>query len=421
METIGARVAGLWASYIALPGETQMFIAFILFLTLLFHLRFTIKTVNYAPTILTTTGIFATFVAIAVGLSSFDTADVQGSVPALLASLKTAFWASVFGVGGALTLKFRDYAVGTRRSRGDQAPRAEDATVADLVNQLQDIKEALIGREDTSLITQVKLSRQDANDRLDALKVAQVEALQKLSEMGSKALVEALRDVIRDFNQHITEQFGDNFRQLNDAVGKLVVWQQQYKEQVEAGTERLSRVATLMESTTANFEQIVERSTAFSSVAADLSKLLGTLADQQREIRDVSQGLSNLLIKASDSLPQVEKKVVEIADQLAKAVLENQKTFGSALTENSTAVRNFVLSAAQDLVKSNSDHSRQISEMVSKSKEQITALDAALSEELTKSLQSLGRQLAALSEKFVSDYAPLTEKLRRVVELARAN
>ena len=52
--------------------------------------------------------------------------------------------------------------------------------------------------------------RQDFNDRLDALKKAQDEALQKMSQMGSQALVEALRDVIRDFNARINEQFGEN-------------------------------------------------------------------------------------------------------------------------------------------------------------------------------------------------------------------
>jgi hypothetical protein len=76
------------------------------------------------------------------------------------------------------------------------------------------------------LITQIKLMRSDTNDRLDALKTAQLQALQELSRMGSQALVEALRDVIKDFNAKITEQFGDNFRALNAAVGQLLIWQE---------------------------------------------------------------------------------------------------------------------------------------------------------------------------------------------------
>jgi hypothetical protein len=58
------------------------------------------KTVEFGPTILTTTGIFLTFLGIAVGLKEFDVSSIQASVPALLGGLKTAFWASVAGVGG---------------------------------------------------------------------------------------------------------------------------------------------------------------------------------------------------------------------------------------------------------------------------------------------------------------------------------
>jgi hypothetical protein len=48
----------------------------------------------------------------------------------------------------------------------------------------------------------------------------------------------------------------------------------------------------------------------------------------------------------------------------------------------------------------------------------VKTLDTALQEELTKSLQTLGRQLSSLSEKFVNDYAPLTDRLREVVRQA---
>ncbi len=74
-----------------MPLHTSGFIVVILSLALLFHIRFTEKTVVAGPTILTTTGIFATFVGIAIGLSGFDVAHIQESVPALLSGLKTAF------------------------------------------------------------------------------------------------------------------------------------------------------------------------------------------------------------------------------------------------------------------------------------------------------------------------------------------
>ena len=50
-------------------------------------------------------------------------------------------------------------------------------------------------------------------------------------------MIEALENVIKDFNQKITEQFGENFKQLNEAVGALLDWQKEYKEQVSLLTQ----------------------------------------------------------------------------------------------------------------------------------------------------------------------------------------
>ena len=52
-------------------------------------------------------------------------------------------------------------------------------------------------------------------------------------------------------------------------------------------------------------------------------------------------------------------------------------------------------------------------------KKRAMPLDKALQKELNSSLESLGRQLAALSNRFVEDYLPLTEKLKEVVELSK--
>ncbi len=72
------------------------------------------------------------------------------------------------------------------------------------------------------------------------------------------------------------------------------------------------------------------------------------------------------------------------------------------------------------LSEAQSESNKQIVELIAKTKEQVTIFeDRALTEELTKSLESLGRQLAVLSEKFVEDYTPLTERLRDVVKRAK--
>lgn len=196
-----------------LPTETLIFVSIILCLGFIFHVKFTEKEAHNGPTILTTLGILGTFVGVSIALWNFNPADIQASVPTFLEGLKTAFFCSAIGIVFALTLKLREQFVGTNVA-SIESDSHRDATAGDIVAHLRKVTNALVGSEEGSLITQIKLSRQDSNDRLDALKAAQIEALAKLSELGSKALVEALRDVIRDFNQKLTEQFGENFKEL---------------------------------------------------------------------------------------------------------------------------------------------------------------------------------------------------------------
>ena len=401
----------------ALPQHTQLMLATIFVFWVLFNLFYSEKAVSFGPTILTTLGIFATFLGIALGLSEFDANNIQASVPALLGGLKTAFWASVAGVGGALLLKFRHQffdrrvAVGT----GDDG----EVTAADLAHLLSGIQTALVGNEETSLITQIKLMRSDTNDRLDALKAAQLQALQELSKMGSQALVEALRDVIKDFNAKITEQFGDNFKALNEAVGQLLIWQERYRLHVETSEASLESLVALMGKATNDYSSVVSNSQSFSSIARDLGELLKAISTQKIQLVDLSRSLAELLKEASGSLPAVESKIMELTAQLSRGVQDNQKSISTALSENAQQLKHTIESSHQGFIATNTEANKQVTELMTKTKEQISNLDAALTEELKKSLESLGRQLTALSERFVSDYGPLTEKLRRVVEMAK--
>ncbi len=308
----------------ALPIITQIFLGFVVLLTLYFHIKYDEKTLAYGPTMLTTIGSFATFLGIALGLADFDTSNVQASVPALLVGLKTAFWASVGGVGGALTIKFRHFFIGDKQDVAGSGADGE-ITASDLAKLLQGIHVALVGNDESTLVSQLKLSRQDSNDRLDAIKKAQQEALLKLSEMGSKALIQALQDVIKDFNEKLTEQFGENFKQLNEAVGKLLVWQEQYKTHIDVMTERQIEIVNSMKAASDHYQDLVNKAETFTKVSAGLSTLLTALETQKAQLIIALKALSDLLKTASGNLPEIENKVMELTGQLARSVEANQK------------------------------------------------------------------------------------------------
>jgi DNA anti-recombination protein RmuC len=404
-------------NFAALPLHTQLFVGVIALLTLFFHVRYNESAINHGPTILTTTGIFATFVGIAIGLANFDSGNIQASVPSLFGGLKTAFWGSIAGVGGALTLKFRQLLLGNPKSTVGTGTEGQ-VTALDLAKLLKSIQQALVGSDDSTLITQIKLARQENNDRLDALKKAQIEALEKLSELGSKQLIEALKDVIRDFNQKLTEQFGENFKQLNSAVEKLVVWQELYRQHIESVTENLVQITGSMYDSADHYKQLVGKADTFTKVSADLSGLLTGLETQRTQLASSMKMLGELIAAASAGLPQIENKILEFSAQMASAVTKSQADLNKALTDNAAHIRSSVEASGKSIEKLNADMARELAGMVAKTKENVLALETALTRELEHSLEGLGRQLAALSEKFVSDYGPLTDKLQRIVQIA---
>jgi ABC-type transporter Mla subunit MlaD len=157
----------------------------------------------------------------------------------------------------------------------------------------------------------------------------------------------------------------------------------------------------------------------FTKVAEDLSRLLTVLEAEKQQLRDVSQGLAKLLKEASGSLPAVEDKVIQLTTQLASSVTKNQELLATSLSDNVRQLTKALLENQQLVSGALTENAKQTSELVAKTKEQVAVLDAALSKEFQKSLEGLGRPLAALSEKFVADYSPLTDKLRRVLELSK--
>ncbi|MGM9869016.1 MAG: hypothetical protein ACI30R_05265 [Sodaliphilus sp.] len=60
--------------------------------------------IEQLPTVISTLGVLGTFIGITKGLLSFDTNDLDKSIPLLLEGLKTAFFTSLLGMLGSMTL-----------------------------------------------------------------------------------------------------------------------------------------------------------------------------------------------------------------------------------------------------------------------------------------------------------------------------
>jgi len=190
-----------------LNGLTQSAIVVITLIAIVFHVQWTRRNTALGPTFLTTLGIFFRFTGIAWGLLNFDASDVRYSIPRLLEGIRTSFWASVAGIFWALTIKAR-LAIWGDAKLAVTANNQQGATLNDVAEYLARLNSALAGKEDSTLLGQIKLLRSDSNYRLDRLNATFESYSENIAAANSRALVQALQTVVRDFNAQVNDQFG---------------------------------------------------------------------------------------------------------------------------------------------------------------------------------------------------------------------
>ena len=392
---------------------TVIICAIIASLGLYFQLRYSWRAIAQGPALLTMLGIGGTFFGIAVGLANFNANDIQGSIPHLLYGLKVSVWASFTGVLFAILLKLRS-ALTHERDADDENQFGDP-----IADQLLALHRAISGDDESTVVSQMKLARQDVNDRLDALRKSQDNFLERLAEMSSRQLVEALRDVIRDFNDKITEQFGDNFKELNAAVRELVVWQEQYRFQMDDLITIERKSAENLEVAVQQHKAALDSAGSLLTVAEGFRSILQSADAYKSSLRENTERLATLVTDLHHDVPAVRDEIVNLVKVVTNSVVRSESEvarIGAEISERfSDAAAAIQDELSGSLASANREVNENISKLIGATKEQTEALQVELEESLSKSLQSFGEQMTSLSSRFVDDYTPLTERLRALV------
>ena len=394
-----------------------------------------------APAYLTSLGIFFTFLGIFIALIAFDVNNINAAIPPLLSGLQVAFLSSVVGIGGSVLFRI------VRPMRQTEV-QADEVSAGELLNELvklnqgtSEVKDALVGEGDASLSTQFGKLRNDFRDFAE-----------KVSEDGSKALIEALEEVMRDFNAKINEQFGDNFKQLNEAVAALLEWQKEHKEQVEAlteifretqqGIDVVKNSIEMIESSTGKIpEQMIKVETAFEATDKRMEELhqgLGTLSDMRTKAEDALPHIESNILKMTEGLESsVNKHMTDVKD-----IFESQSKQSADMQNKFTGVVDSLNMAADDLLGSTQKTSEKIEGIINDFQTQqknlsqefqsmlrgsvediekvlnqsVTSLDQSMQDSLQRSLNMLGNNLTQISKAFVETYEPFAQRVEAIMK-----
>lgn len=380
-----------------------------------------IQGTNSIANTVVTLGVLGTFIGIFIGLMGFDVDDIEGSVPQLLEGLKTAFMTSIAGMIVSMLVKLFPQIYGIKVLETDI--KKDEANIETMISLLGKIEKSISGEGETTLVTQVQKLRSSNSDGLDELNSSFNEFAEKVVADSTQSLIDALADVMKDFNSKINEQFGDNFKQLNEAVGKILIWQREYSERIEQMTKQFSRTLDGVGESERTLNNLVKQASVYQNTSSRLLELLNNLNINI----DAIDGMAN---NAKSAFPTIQKQILELTENFSNAVKssvrENNRMFETQKTAIDSQINTMTISyqqlgnQQQKLVSElNSRIENLMKDNANRITEQLQSLDEELATELNKALTSLGTQLTSLSNKFVEDYTPLTNKLRELVEVAK--
>lgn len=290
--------------------------------------------VEYAPSFMTSMGLLGTFLGIFIGLLQFDTKHIDTSIEQLLGGLQTAFITSLIGMFFAIIFKIIQTTHLDRRSSDTDGAQPDDISPKEIYavlskqhTELAIIAKGIGGGDERSMVGQLQMLRTDLGDFRSGLAKRQAsfeEILWKqlsdfadmLSKSATQQVIEALKEVIVDFNAKLTDQFGENFKRLDESVKKLVDWQANYMLQLDQMTELYAEGVESIGATKVAVESIRVET---SRIPADMQILGEVMTVNQHQIAELGRHLDSF-VKMRDqaviAVPQIQSKLEEVGQQL---------------------------------------------------------------------------------------------------------
>lgn len=361
------------------------------------------RLINFLPNMAVSLGILGTFAGIYLGLLDFDVSRISDSVPVLLEGLKTAFSSSIAGLFTSIFLRLAYEGKSVHENVGNPVPQEDPLAI------LKTMTAGISNLEKTALGI-----REEMKDAIQTL-------AENIVSSSTDSLVKALEKVIADFNVLLNELVGESFRELSAAMVKLTEWQENYRTHVDETQEKINTLLSHMQDSVKILEQASGQIDAIETRLGGIEQSVGKLSVSGK---DIAAHVESLALQ-NDTLKQGISAVKQIGED-AKTVIPSI----SSHIGNLTRTLEVCVSGTCQKLESHNDRMGQFVEQAVKGMDQaakahavstqqtLEAIDNGLEQELSKALNSFAGSMASLSGKFVQDYQPLTEELRKVVRLS---
>lgn len=415
---------------------------------------------QYTSGLLTSLGILGTFTGIVIGLLDFDPKHIDQSIELLLNGLKTAFITSLVGMLGAIIFKTtastRFFKENRQESKliGNVEPKDILQAIQKQDEKFNELIGAISGGDESSLIGQIKLLRTETSDsskkqlqHLTAQGKMFTDFSEKLwgelsnfadilSKSATETIIEALKDVITDFNNNLTEQFGENFKALDASVKKLVEWQNNYAGQLEDMTQQYSQGVQAISDIEKSVTSINRESKSIPDTMSSLKDVMEVNQHQINELSSHLEAFKEIKKEAVQAFPAIQDHVKSTINEISEAsklaidgsqkLVKNTEGVQESFTENLEKMQNQLENTISELVKKQiTEIDNTFNALESKVEDSVDTtgkainkhlemIDESMSKEVTRVMEEMGTALASISGQFTNDYQKLVTEMGRV-------
>ena len=249
-----------------------------------------------------------------------------------------------------------------------------------------------------------------------------------------------------DFNHKVASQFGENYRELGDAVRQLLTWQEEYRETIRTTNLQLADTLRQLGYAAGDFRAVTTGSAQFAQTAERVARIMDGIEAGENRLMVLAHSVARVTEEASGRIPFIEARIAELTSQMMRAVQENQEAVHAALTGSAEAMQRTVgavqaelsagsagvqenqraiatalqdnaasmaasLQAAQDgLTAVISGFEAQMTAMIEANMQRVMALDGSAAAGLS---QSVGNLVGSLTAQLEAASAGLAERAKR--------
>lgn len=173
-----------------------------------------------------------------------------------------------------------------------------------------------------------------------------------LAKGATEEIIKALEKVIVDFNNNLIDSFGDNFKQLNEAVINMITWQKNNKNHIETietslktSSNNMDKITETLNSITDNYQKIDKTHLNLQSIISTNDKQLKDLEIHFKKLAEIGEksklmvdSIDNFSEKIKGSLTSQSKTLEELIENSAIMKKEIEKQLPNSLNEMNTSL-----------------------------------------------------------------------------------